>query len=478
MKTIGCNSRKESGSFRDPSGFLFWHDGSLYRQVDYSYKKFYDQMMDSGLYDALVKKNLLIPHQETKIFSNDSNKAYKIIKPVLLPFVSYPYEWCFSQLKDAALLTLTIQKTALEFGMSLKDCSAYNIQFYKGNPILIDTLSFEPYAKNQPWVAYRQFCQHFLAPLALMSYTDIRLNNFFRIYIDGVPLDLASRLLPSRTWLRFALLAHVHLHAKSQLHYGRKTIKIKKRDFNRHAFIALIDNLETIVGKLKWQPFGTEWGEYYNDINYSDKAFQHKYQLVSEFIESTHPRNLWDLGANVGFFSSIAGKQGIPTVAFDIDPAAVEKLYLDCRNQKDSSTLPLLLDLTNPSPGLGWNNTERSSLIERGPADTILALAIIHHLAIGNNVPFIKIADFLSQICKTLILEFVPKHDSQVQRLLVTRQDIFSGYTQQTFEMEFEPYFEIIRSVPIADSERTLYLMTKRSNAGAGPNKNRLPETT
>lgn len=469
MKTTECNPKKEPGSFRDPSGFLFWHDENLYRQVNHSYKASYDQLMGCGLYGALVEKKLLIPHQEIEDFQNNSSNAYKILQPVLLPFISYPYEWCFSQLKDAALLTLAIQKTALEFGMSLKDCSAYNIQFYKGNPILIDTLSFEPYAKGQPWVAYRQFCQHFLAPLALMSYTDIRLNNFFRIYIDGVPLDLASRLLPIRTWLRFSLLVHLHLHAKSQLHYGQKTIKTKKRNFSRHAFSGLIDNLETIIKKLKWEPFGTEWGEYYNDINYSDKAFQHKYKLISEFLEYTHPQDVWDLGANVGFFSALAGKQGIPTVAFDIDHAAVEKLYIDCRNHKEQSTLPLLLDLTNPSSGLGWANKERSSLIERGPADTILALALIHHLAIGNNVPFNKIADFFSQICKILIIEFVPKHDSQVQRLLVTRQDIFSGYTQQTFEMEFEPYFEIIRSVPIEDSERMLYLMVKRNNAGTGP---------
>jgi hypothetical protein len=365
-------------------------------------------------------------------------------------------------------LTLTIQKTALEFGMSLKDGSVYNIQFFQGKPILIDTLSFEPYAEGRPWVAYRQFCQHFLAPLALMSYTDIRLNHFFRIYIDGIPLDLASRLLPSRTWLRFALLAHLHLHAKSQLRYGGKKIVTKKLNFSRQAFSGLIDNLETIVNKLDWRPTGTEWGEYYDDLNYSDNAFQHKYRIVAEFLEYDHPRNVWDLGANVGYFSAIAGKKGIPTIAFDIDPGAVEKFYRDCRDRNEQSILPLLLDLTNPSPGLGWANKERSPLIERGPADTILALALIHHLAIGNNVPFDKIADFLSRICKMLIIEFVPKHDSQVQRLLVTREDIFNGYTQEYFEAEFKAYFDIIRSVSIDESERTLYLMAKRENAGAG----------
>jgi hypothetical protein len=467
MKIKG-NLMNELGSFRDPSGCLFWHDGNLYRRVNYSYKESYDQLMSSGLYDTLVENYFLIPQQDISGFEQNSADAYKILKPENLPFISYPYEWCFSQLKDAALLTLSIQKTALEFGMSLKDASAYNIQFCKGRPILIDTLSFEPYAEGRPWVAYRQFCQHFLAPLALMSYTDIRLNSFFRIYIDGIPLDLASRLLPARTWLGLALLLHLHLHAKSQLRYGGKIVETKKMTFSRQAFSGLIDSLETIVNKLKWRPFGTEWAEYYNDINYTDKGFEHKYRLVREFLEHTQPQSVWDLGANVGHFSTIASKMDIPAIAFDIDPGAVEKLYIDCKERNEQSILPLLLDLTNPSAGLGWANEERSSLIERGPADAVLALALIHHLAIGNNVPFDKIAEFLSRICKTLIIEFVPKHDSQVRRLLVTREDVFSKYTQQGFENAFKPYFEIIQSIPINESDRILYLMEKKNSPGIG----------
>jgi ribosomal protein L11 methylase PrmA len=419
--------------------------------------------MQSGLYDTLVRAELLIPHEEILNGAEADTNVYKVIQPEMVAFISYPYEWSFSQLKDAALLTLAIQKKAVEFGASLKDCSAYNVQFRRGKPIFIDTLSFEQYQEGYPWAAYRQFCQHFLAPLALMAYTDIRLNQLFRIYIDGVPLDLTSSLLPFRTCLRFSFLVHLHLHAKSQKHFANNPVKIDtRRRMNRRAFLGLIDNLETAICSLKWQPQGTEWANYYEDTNYSSAARQHKAELVRAFLEKIHPRNVWDLGANVGIFSRIASDQKIPTIAFDIDPAAVEKLYRETVKNQETYLFPLLLDLTNPSPGLGWRSQERRSLQERGPADTILALALIHHLAISNNVPLQHIAHYFSILCQSLLIEFVPKQDSQVQRLLTTREDIFTIYTQQEFERCFKHYFTIEQFVPIKESHRILYLMRKK----------------
>jgi hypothetical protein len=460
MKTDG----NIAGSFRDPSGFLFYKDGSIYRQVNITYKENYDHLMNSGLYETLVNADFLIPHDESDIEYARSDKAYKIIKPELIPFISYPYEWCFSQLKDAALNTLEIQRKSLDFGMSLKDCSAYNIQFRKGKPIFIDTLSFEKYHEGRPWVAYRQFCQHFLAPLSLMSYKDIRLNQLFRVYIDGLPLDLVSSLLPSRTRFIFSLLSHIHLHAKSQKHFADKTVNTSGHKMGRLSFLGLIDNLESAIKKLKWQPQGTEWADYYEDINYSSGALQHKKQIVAEFINEVKPKTVWDLGSNVGMFSRITSDKGIQTISFDIDPAAVEKSYLECIAKSETNILPLLFDLTNPSPGIGWENQERMSLIERGPADAVLALALIHHLAISNNLPIDKLAEFFCKICNYLIIEFVPKSDSQVQRLLSTRDDIFLCYTQVFFENSFGKYFATLNSAKISDSERRLYLMKRRSH--------------
>lgn len=453
--------KKIPGSFRDSSGFLFVKDGTIYRQVNTIYKSNYDYLINSGLYKSLVDSELLIPHKEVDVDYPRSENAYKIIKPEFIQFVSYPYEWCFSQLKDAALTTLKIQKKSLEYGMSLKDSSAYNIQFRKGKPILIDTLSFERYHKEQPWVAYRQFCQHFIAPLALMKYRDVRLNQLFKVYIDGVPLDLASSLLPFRARFKFFLFSHIHLHAKSQKHFADRSVNMRNRRVGRLPFLALIDNLESGTRGLKWRPKDTEWKNYYTFTNYSLESLDYKKQLVAEFLDEIKPDVVWDFGANTGLFSRIASNKRIQTISFDNDPAAVEQNYLESVQKYETNILPLFLDLTNPSASIGWENKERMSLLERGPADTVFALALIHHLAISNNLPFSKIADFFRKICNSLIIEFIPKNDSQVQKLLSTREDIFFDYTQKNFETMFRKYFTIQKSVRIKDSERTLYLMTK-----------------
>ena len=454
------NSDELSSSFRDPSGFLFYQDDQIFRQVNISYKLDYDLLMSSGLYKKLTDDSLLIEHKEvTDIKLADSKNCYKIIQPTTIPFISYPYEWSFSQLKDAALLTLKIQKLAIEHNMSLKDASAYNVQFLKGRPIFIDTLSFEALTQDRPWVAYKQFCQHFLAPLALMSRTDIRLNKLASIFIDGVPLDLASRLLPARTKLNFSILTHLHLHASSQQHFANKKINQAKIKMSKLALLGLIDSLESTVSKLSWRPAGTQWADYYNDTNYTDQSMKEKAELVEKLILKVKPKNVWDLGANDGRFSRVCSKLKIPAIAFDIDPSAVEQNYRIVKSKNETNILPLISDLTNPSPGIGWANKERDSLIDRGPTDCVLALAIIHHLAISNNLPFLKIAEFLAQICQNLIIEFVPKDDSQVQRLLQNREDIFPNYKQEIFEKEFLEYFQIQETIKIKGTLRTLYLM-------------------
>ncbi len=454
--------RRIPGSFRDPSGFVFWHDGSLYRQVNEEYREDYDHLMTSGLYESLVNRGWLVAHEEVAIEAPCPEIAYRILKPAAVPFTSYPYEWSFSQLKDAAALTLQIQKTALDFGMSLKDSSAYNVQFVGARPVLIDTLSLEKYRVNQPWIAYRQFCQHFLAPLAVASYADVRLGQLLRVYIDGLPLDLASSLLPGRTWLRLSLLSHVHLHARSQKRYAGKAVDMTRLRMTEFSLRGLIDSLEGAIQKLQWTLPRTEWGDYYSDTNYSGDALAHKKQILEEFLDVIRPRSVWDLGGNVGRFSRIASERGIPTVCLDNDPVAVERNYNEAKQKKESCILPLLVDLTNPSPGIGWENQERPSLVERGPVDAVFALALMHHLAISNNLPWDRIASFLGRLCDWLVVEFVPKEDTQVQRLLATRQDIFRDYNREAFEGAFARRFLLQKSIRIRDSQRILYLMSNR----------------
>ncbi len=450
------------GSFRDPSGFLFFRDDGIYRQINHGYQENYDLLMSSRLYSTLVDAGLLIPHEEVEAAPVVTEQAYKIIKPQLIDFISYPYEWSFSQLKDAALATLAIQKWAIDFGMTLKDASAYNIQFVEGRPLLIDTLSFERYEEGRPWVAYRQFCQHFLAPLTLMAYSHINLNQLLRVYIDGIPLDLASALLPVRTRFRFSLLTHLHMHSRSQeRHADSHDGKARSAKLGKTAFLGIINNLESAIRKLEWRPGKTEWGDYYESTNYTSDSHKHKVEAIVGFLDRLKPRKIWDLGANTGLFSRLGADRGIPTVSFDIDPVAVEKNYLNVK-KGDKLVLPLLLDLSNPSPGIGWKNEERMSLLDRGPTDMAFALALIHHLAISNNLPLVRIADFFDHICESLVIEFVPKTDSQVKRLLTTREDIFPDYTQEAFEKVFSEYFTIQDAVALDGSERTLYLMVKR----------------
>lgn len=456
-------SNVHTASFRDPSGFVFWRDGKLFRQVNRLYQVDYDYLMRSGLYASLVRDGMMISHKEIQEPAELPELAYRVLEPEPVRFISYPYEWCFSQLKEAALLTLRIQRRALEHEMTLKDASAYNIQFSGYQPVLIDTLSFEKYREGEPWVAYRQFCQHFLAPLALMAHTDIRLCQLLRVHLDGIPLDLTSRLLPWKTRLNFGLATHIHVHASAQKRYaGRKVSTMTIGKVGKMALLGLIDSLESTVKSLVWEPKDTEWANYYQETNYSDQAFEDKKQLIGQYVSWLRPSVVWDLGANTGIFSRIAGSQSDMVIAFDIDPAAVELNYRESVRSNEKNLLPLVLDLTNPSPALGWANAERQAFVERGQADLVLALALIHHLAISNNVPLQQIASYFTRLGEWLVVEFVPKSDSQVQRLLANREDIFTDYHQQGFERAFESVYEIRSTNLLSDSGRVLYLMQRR----------------
>ncbi|HUI90794.1 MAG TPA: hypothetical protein VLX68_00970 [Chitinivibrionales bacterium] len=456
-------ANKTDGSFRDPSGFVFVNKGALYRQINGCYKEHYDYLIQSGLYRHLSENGLLVRHDEVNETFSTAKNAYKVLKPKEIAFISYPYEWCFSQLKAAAITTLEIQRIALEYGMTLKDSSAYNIQFADSKPIFIDTLSFEIYVPGEPWVAYRQFCEQFFCPLALMSFTDLRLNQLARVFINGIPLDLASKLLPKKTYLTFSLLSHIHLHAKSQRYFSNRKVYPHHFTMSKQSQTALLSHLTSSVRGMKSS--GSQfsvWHSYYKDNNYSEKAFEHKKSIFNSFLDRISPKTLFDFGANTGIFSKISSDRGIITYSFDNDAQCIEKLYNECASENKRNILPLVMDLSNPSAGIGWANRERLSLGDRGPVDAISALALIHHLVISNNIPLEKIADFFSSLCAYLIIEFVPKSDSQVQRLLSNRKDVFEDYNEQCFEKSFSIYFNQIDKIHIVESERKMYVFAKR----------------
>jgi hypothetical protein len=458
-------------SFRDNSGFIFSKQGCLYRQVNSSYKEEFDAYVGSGLHQALVNKGYIVDHEEMSLDEHCRENVHKVIKPVLIPYLTYPYEWSFSQLQDAAKLTLDIQLLALDYGFTLKDASAFNIQFYEGRPVLIDTLSFTQYRQG-PWVAYRQFCQHFLAPLLLKKYCDHRLGRMAELYIDGIPLDLASRLLPLRTWFSFNTLSHIHLHSKMQSHYsgsgdgGSQHIEKVSSKMDISKLGALTSSLRAYVEGLQWSSANTEWGDYYENTNYSQASMQGKQELIESYLKGfgKSVTLLGDLGANNGHFSRLASQYSHRVVSFDFDELAVEQNYLRVRAEGDKSILPVVLDLFNPSPSIGWGNEERNSFVYRGKFEVIIALALIHHLAISNNVPLKKIINLLqSLVTDYLIIEFVPKSDSQVEHLLATREDIFPDYHEQGFELVLQGCFTIINKDKVPHSNRTLYCLKRDS---------------
>jgi ribosomal protein L11 methylase PrmA len=467
------NGGRIGSSFRDPSGFLFASGGTLYRQVQPVYSRHYEHLRTSGLYDALVAQSLLVPHDEVELELAAEAGAFKVLRPERVPMVSLPYEWCFGQLRAAALLTLRIQQLAIEHGMVLKDASAFNVQFRGAIPVFVDTLSFERLEDGKPWAAYRQFCQHFLAPLALQSLVDIRLRDLSRIYLDGVPLELASRLLPRRTWLIPWASLHIHLHARSIARFASTAADaaprasgrgdpagLNSKRVSRTGLTGLVAHLLGAVNGMTWAPGGTEWADYEVSHGYDSTGQSAKREIVGQYLQKTRPALVFDLGANTGEYSLLARSTGATVVAIDGDPSAVERAYRRFAADSETGILPLWIDLANPSPAQGWAHGEWPALDARGPADLVMALALVHHLAIGNNVPLAHVADFLSRLGRRVVVEWVPKEDPQVGRLLRSREDVFSEYHEDGFAAAIKKFFSIDERSPVGSTGRVLYLLS------------------
>jgi hypothetical protein len=456
---------RDAASFRDPSGHVFWRDGEPHRQIQASFAAEWDAFEASDLQATLQDRGWLIRHEPANIDLAASPGAHAVIRPERVEFISYPYEWAFGELRDAALLTLDVQLEAMARGWSLKDASAYNIQFRNLKPVLIDSLSFERPEDGAPWVAYRQFCEQFLAPLALAAHRDVRLMNLLRVSADGVPLDLASQLLPARTRLNFGLLSHVHLHARAQVRHAAGT------DDGRAARTArisparlegLVRNLRSTVAGLDWRPTGTEWADYADHTSYGDAAAAEKDRIVATFVQQIVGERVWDLGGNTGRFSRIAADGGKRVTALDIDPAASERHYRALKDEGRTDIFPIVGDIASPTPALGWAERERRSLLQRANPDGILALALVHHLAIGRNVPLPMIVDVFAGLAPWAIVEFVPKSDPMVQRMLATRRDIFVDYDLDGFRSAAGARFDVVAESAITDSPRVVFLLRRR----------------
>ncbi len=451
-------------SFRDPAGHVFVEDGIVKRAVTETGISEYYSFLLSGLYNDLAADGLIVKHIEEKKRPAAPGSAITIV-PEQIGFVSYPYEWSFSQLKDAALLTLEIQRRALLRGMSLKGASAFSIQFRGCTPVLIDTLSFE---RNDggPWPAYNQFCRHFLAPLALSAYVSAPLNRFLAVSLDGFPLELASRLLPFRTRFRPGLLTHLHAHARAAGAGRAGEVSTAPAGPDRKA--PLTESLRATVGALHLPKRRTEWNECDHDpAHYPAEAGETRRRWVADRIRAHRPALTFDLGADTGEYSRLAASQGGFCVSMETDAVCANESYLRAKREGHSRILPLLMDLREPSPSLGFDLSERMSLFERPRADLVLALALVHHLRITGQIPLSRLASFLCRLGNRVLIEFVPKEDPMVRETPAHRQDVFGDYGFREFVGTFGRAFELVETQAVPGTSRVLCEFAKRNEAAA-----------
>ena len=453
--------QKHPASYRDPSGFVFLYNEKYYRQVNESFKNNYALLKESGLYDHLVKEKKLIPHIELDENFSQSAGCYRTLLPEQIDFLSWPYEWCFSQLKDAALLTLNILKDAIQHGMILKDATPFNIQFKNGRPVFIDTLSFEKYDATQPWIAYRQFTESFVAPLLLCVYRSPEMLKLLQLYPDGIPLSLASKWLPLRS--RFNFNAFLHIFLQNKISQKSNQHSAEQPAFSRTKLLNIASNLLSFVSGMQLKKTKTTWNHYYSDTVLGEKYVNDKLSIVTGWLKEIPVKTLLDAGTNTGLFAEAAAMHAETVIAIDSDADCINSLYKHCKQTGNTNTLPLLIDICQPTPSTGWRNEERSSFLSRCRVDMVLALAIIHHLVIGKNVPLQQVAETLNSLTQYLVIEFVPNDDEKVKQMLLYRKDIFPYYTESAFEDIFGSFFEIIQKVKVGDTERSVFLMKKKN---------------
>ncbi len=449
------NYIQHPSSFRDPSGFIFQAQDHVYRQVNQLYSANYDRLMQSGLYQKLTTANWLVPHKEVDENFSGSPDWYKTLLPEQLPFISYPYEWCFEQMKDAALLVLNILKESLRHDLILKDATPFNVQFYKGRPVWIDTLSFEKYDPAKPWVAYRQFCECFLFPLYIGHYLKTDIQKTLSTYLEGIPATLTSKLLPMRSGLSLGVWLHVYL--QGAVKSDHKSVNTQT-GFNRKKLLNLITHLETIIGGFRSRKDGTTWGDYYDNTILSQQYLQEKEKLFREMIQGLEFHTAMDAGTNEGHFAKILvdGNKERNIVAVDNDAVAINKLYRHVKGDGITNILPLQMDITQPSPALGYRNRERAAFFDRIKVDLVNALALIHHLVFSKNIPLSSLAAFFSDITgRYLLIEFVPPNDPKVIAISKNKTEMHR-YDSRTFEESFGTFFNIIKKKTIPGTERVL----------------------
>jgi SAM-dependent methyltransferase len=451
----------EPGSFRDPESRVFYAGEQVYRVLSREGFEDFEEVERSGLLeDPRIVRTERIEGAELPGLLTKETAA--VLRHELIPFVSYPYEWTFSMLKDAALLQLDLLLAALDRGLILKDSSPYNVQFKGGRATFVDVGSFERLREGEPWVGYRQFCMLYLYPLLLQAAKGVEFHPWLRGQVDGITPAQMRGLVSFRDRFRRGLTTNVFLHARLEQRYADrpKEVKqeVKRAGMGKQLILANVRKMRKLVSRLSWDPPEGVWVAYGERNTYTDEDAQRKDEFVREVATGGRWRLVWDIGCNNGRYARIAAAGADNVVAVDADQGPVELLYRELREEGNETILPLTMNLADPSPGLGWRGLERRTLPDRGKPDLVLALALVHHVAISANVPVKEFVDWLAGLGSSLVIEFPTREDPMVQKLLAPkREGLHPDYELDFFERCLGEAFHVERSERLRSGTRVLY---------------------
>jgi ribosomal protein L11 methylase PrmA len=449
------------GSHRDPAGGVYRLGDRILRTVAPDHDAEFAATLRTGMLDRFADSGRIVAFEPLSgpPAALGLAGASRVLEHPRLPFISYPYEWSFEALRAAGLHYLDLHLEAMEGGLTLSDASAYNIQFLGTDPIFIDLLSFRPYRDGEIWSGYRQFCEQFLNPLLLSAKTGVMPNAWYRGALEGVRTSDLRRLLPWRALLSRRVLLHVVAHSAledvAQTSLATKEASVAAA-LPRESFLRVLGGMRAWLGSLAPKRVRSRWADYPTTCSYTDEERTAKHAEVSRFAAALRPKMLWALGCNTGEYPLLALRSGAErAIGWDGDAAAVDTGFRAARDAGARFT-PLVCDLANPSPSQGWDQAERAGMLERSSADAVMALAIIHHLTFGANVPLPKAIAWTVSLAPRGLIEFVAPHDVQVQRMIAHRGSVHP-YDRDLFVTALQKVARIERSTVLGPSGRELF---------------------
>jgi len=449
--------RADPGSFRDPASHVVFEGDRVLRLLDQRGLDGWNALSNTKFFERATGDGRLI---ESKLVDSPDGGSAAALEHPKVPFISYPYEWTFSMLKDAALLQLDLLAEALADGITIKDATPFNIQFVDGRPVFIDIGSFEEYAAGEPWIGYRQFTRQFLFPLMLRAEAGVPFQPWLRGNPEGPTAGDVRRLLGFWQRLKPANLMHVSLQARMEERMSGAAVRneLKTAGFSADLILANVKKLRKLVDGFTWSGSGEGWIEY-QSCTHVGRDRESKGAFLRQALDTHRPGRVLDMGANDGHFSKLAAESGAVAIAVDGDEPVLDALY-----RQGSRVSIVLTDLTNPSPSQGWAGEERPGLIARAQPDLVVAYGLIHHLIYTASIPPPAVIEWLAGLGCPVVVEFVAAEDEMVAKLTANKMEaeLHPGRTQSDFETLVAPHFETLATESLGNGTRALYSLQPR----------------